>query len=82
VTLDGARPVDVLEGLRRVGVRRIDVLVAQGRDVAEVERVLRHRWRVGRVIDPATTGALRVQTGGLQIVVGPGEPVAVQVVPG
>ena len=82
VTVDGARPVDVLEGLRRVGVRRIDVLVTRGREVAELERALRHRWYVGRVIDPSTTGALRIRTGGVQIVVSPGESAAVQVVPG
>lgn len=41
----GARPDVVLEGLRRAGVRRVDVVVALhgGRDVAETVAALRHR---------------------------------------
>jgi competence protein ComEC len=53
-TVEVARPmdpVDLLAGLRRAGVRRIDLAVLPARQSAELERVLRHRWPVGRVIE-------------------------------
>jgi competence protein ComEC len=43
-------PVDLLEDLRRAGVRRVDRLVVGGRAAAEVERVVRHRWPVSEVV--------------------------------
>lgn len=48
------QPGRLLEGLRRVGVRRIDVVVSSSGGVraGEVTAVLRHRWPVGRVLAP------------------------------
>lgn len=43
-------PVDLLEDLRRAGVRRVDRLVVGGRAAGEVERVVRHRWPVSEVV--------------------------------
>jgi hypothetical protein len=43
-------PVDLLEDLRRAGVRRVDRLVVGGRTGVEVERVVRHRWPVSEVV--------------------------------
>lgn len=43
-------PVDLLEDLRRAGVRRVDRLVVGGRTATEVERVVRHRWPVSEVV--------------------------------
>lgn len=43
-------PVDLLEDLRRAGVRRVDRLVVSGRAAGEVERVVRHRWPVSEVV--------------------------------
>ncbi len=73
VVVDGARPIDVLETLRDGGVRRIDVLVATGRLAPEVARVLRHRWPVGRVIDPQVE-TVRLAVGGLEVRVEPPAP--------
>lgn len=48
------QPGPLLEGLRRTGIRRIDVVVSPGGGVrsAAVVTALRHRWSVGRVLAP------------------------------
>ncbi len=71
VVADGTKPLDALEGLRNAGVRRIDVLVVDGRAAAELARVLAHRWRIGRVIDAGTTPPVRIRVGGLVVAVAP-----------
>jgi competence protein ComEC len=70
VVVAGSRPnaADVLEGLRVAGVRRIDVLIAEGDAVALVA-ALRHRWAVGRVLDAEADRATLV-VGGLRVEVG------------
>lgn len=51
VEVPGAAPTPaLLEGLRRAGVRRIDVLVVDGGDPQAIVRTLTHRWEVRRVI--------------------------------
>ena len=77
----GARPIDALEGLRRAGVRRVDVLVVDGRGSAELVRVLRHRWPLGRVIDAADTAPVRFRVGRLTVVVAPPARAEVRVLP-
>ncbi|HWJ97199.1 MAG TPA: ComEC/Rec2 family competence protein [Acidimicrobiales bacterium] len=74
VVVDGAPPVDALEVLRTAGVRRIDVLVVDGRGAAELVRVLRHRWSLRRVIDAGSSGPVRLLVGGLDISVEPPAP--------
>jgi competence protein ComEC len=67
----GAGPADALEGLRRVGVRRLDVVVLPEADTALLA-ALRHRWTVGRVVvleDLQAPVALVV--GGLEVRVEP-----------
>lgn len=71
VVLDGGSTVDVLEGLRETGVRRIDLLLFDGRGARDLTRALRHRWAVGRAIDTTTSGPLRVLVGGLEVSVTP-----------
>lgn len=46
-----ARPVDLLQDLRRAGTRRIDLVVSRGRLDDVLARALRHRWAVGAVVD-------------------------------
>ncbi|MBK5223728.1 MAG: ComEC/Rec2 family competence protein [Acidimicrobiia bacterium] len=56
VELDvGVRPATVIEGLRRAGVRRVDVVVAHhgGRDVAEVVALLAERAPPRLVLAPS-----------------------------
>lgn len=81
VSVGGARPLAVLEQLRRAGVRRVDVLVVEGRGAAELERIVRHRWEVGHVIDPSASGPVRVRVGALEVVASPGEPAQVRAAP-
>lgn len=81
IVTGGARPVDLLESLRTSGVRRVDVLVVTGRGGADLERAIRHRWVVRRVIDPAVSGPLRLQVGRLVLAVAPPGPAEVTVVP-
>ncbi|WP_421119374.1 hypothetical protein ACE2AJ_18760 [Aquihabitans daechungensis] len=64
-----------------LGIRRIDVLVVDGRGSPEVVGVLRHRWRVGRVVDGATTTPVRLQVGRLVVTVAPPAAIEVQVLP-
>lgn len=52
VALGGDPVPDLLEGLRRAGVRRIDVLRAGSPVDAATLRALRHRWTVRTVIAP------------------------------
>jgi hypothetical protein len=79
VSARAARPIDALEALRTAGVRRIDVLVVEGRGGAEVARVLRHRWTVGRVVDAVAGPAVRLRLGGLDVAVQPPAPPEVRV---
>lgn len=51
------RIVDLMEALRRAGVRRIDVLMVPGPPAPDLLRALRHRWDVGRVDVAAGEGA-------------------------
>jgi len=87
----GARPEDLLEGLRRAGVRRIDLLVAArgGAADAEVAAAVAHRWPPGRIwapeghrvpgaTVPARSGRLRL--GGLVVTVDAVRPNLVAVV--
>ncbi len=63
---------DLLEGLRRAGVRRLDAVAGANGEVPEpaVVAVLAHRYPVGRVVDPARiSGGLAI--GGLVVAVGP-----------
>jgi competence protein ComEC len=81
VVVAEARPATVLEALRTSGVRRIDVLVAGGRSAAELPRVLRHRWVVGRVIDASSAEPVRIRVGGLDVVVDPPAAPSVEQIP-
>ncbi len=81
VVADGTSPAGALEGLRRAGVRRIDALVVDGRRSAELVRVLRHRWRVGHVVDAASTAPVQLLVGRLLIRVVPPVLPEVQVLP-
>lgn len=51
---DPPSPVRVLEGLRRAGVRRLDVVITPRPLTGAMRRVLEHRWTIGReiVTDP------------------------------
>ncbi|WP_426575056.1 ComEC/Rec2 family competence protein [Aquihabitans sp. McL0605] len=70
-----AQPGGVLQDLRGAGVRRIDLLLIDGGDVAGLARSVRHRWPVGRVLDARTTAPVRLRLGSLTIdVVPPGPP--------
>ena len=73
----GAQAVGVLEDLRSAGVRRVDLLVVDGGNVAAMVRSVRHRWPVGRVIDGRDTDPVRVRVGTLTVDIAPPEPPAV-----
>jgi competence protein ComEC len=81
VVAEGTGAADALEGLRRAGVRRIDVLVVDGRGGGDLARVLRHRWVVGRMIDASSAVPLRFRVGRLLVTVAPPAVPAVQVLP-
>ncbi|MCU1370319.1 MAG: comEC [Ilumatobacteraceae bacterium] len=81
VEADGVRPADALELLRATGIRRIDVLLVEGRGAPEVTRIVRHRWPVGRVIDAAEARPQRIRVGALVITVAPPAPPDVRVRP-
>lgn len=81
VVVDGAPVLPVLEGLRKAGVQWIDVLVADGPAAPELVRVLRHRWRVGRVVDAGGDLPVRIQVGGLAVEVVPPAPPEVRALP-
>jgi competence protein ComEC len=83
VVLEGASPGGperLLEGLRRAGVRRIDLVVAAAGGPADASAVaaLRHRWVIGDVWAPpgnevypgrTLTAGTRLQVGGLDVTV-------------
>ncbi|MBP7631867.1 MAG: ComEC/Rec2 family competence protein [Acidimicrobiales bacterium] len=73
----GAGPADALEGLRRVGVRRLDVVVLPEADPALVG-ALRHRWTIRRVVVLDDLDApVALVVGGLEVrveLVEPGGP--------
>ena len=81
VTNGLTRPLELLEVMRTRGVRRVDVLVIAGARGAEVDRVVRHRWKVGRTLDAATTGPTRLRVGDLVVTVVPSAAPAVVVRP-
>lgn len=64
-------PATALESFRRVGLRRVDLLV--NTDPSEpLVRTLRHRWSVGRVVDLSSSGndsnpRLDLRIGGLRV---------------
>jgi hypothetical protein len=64
-------PPVLLEGLRRAGVRRIDLVVAATEPRREMIDALRHRWPVGRVVAVEEVGPLRVRVGDLVVVATP-----------
>jgi hypothetical protein len=67
----GGRPADALEGLRRAGVRRLDVVVLPEADTALLA-ALRHRWTVRRVVVLEDLQApLALVVGGLEVRVEP-----------
>lgn len=73
VVLGGERapPVaDLLEALRRQGVRRVDVVAATGGDEVPLALLaaLRHRYRVGRVVG-GDAPARAVAVGGIEVLV-------------
>lgn len=68
----GGRDVDLLGGLRRAGVRRIDLLVADRRRLDATARLLRHRWRVSAVRGASPEHPIRLRLGGLLVVLSPG----------
>lgn len=57
---------DLMAGLRRAGVRRLDLVVAAGGLAPDVDRALRHRWPLGATLDPET-GPAAVQVGSLRV---------------
>lgn len=81
VVAPGARPDDLFDALHRLGVRRIDVLVAPsgGPGPATTIAELRQRWPIGRILAPpgnqirdavATRIGDRWRAGRLEITVG------------
>jgi hypothetical protein len=72
LVIDEARsPPMLLDGLRRAGVRRIDLVAAATEPRREVLDALRHRWAVGRVVAVDEVGPLRVRVGDLVVVAAP-----------
>jgi competence protein ComEC len=78
VEADGVAPAAALGLLRSTGVRRIDVIVVDGRGAAELIRVLRHRWPVGQVIEGERARPQQIQVGSLVVTVAPPAPPVVQ----
>ena len=67
---------DLLQDLRRDGVRRIDLLVTPGAPSVELGTALRHRWAVGRTVQ-ARAGPAHGVVGALVVDVGPDGEVTV-----
>lgn len=55
---DPPSPARVLEGLRRAGVRRLDVVISPAPLTAPMRRALEHRWPIGEEIVADQPGAL------------------------
>lgn len=69
----------VMEGLRRAGVGRLDLVVTSEGLRRELNDALEHRWPVGRVLVVSESGPARLRLGGLAVEVGsPDEPVHVE----
>ena len=69
----------VLEGLRRAGVGRLDLVVSPGGLGRELNDALEHRWPLGRVLVVADSDPTRLAVGGLVVeVVAADEPVHVE----
>lgn len=83
LVLDERRsPRVLLEGLRRAGVRRIDLVVGATEPADDVLGALRHRWPVDRVIAGGDdAGPIAVHVGELVVTAVPGEPTEVRHVP-
>ena len=67
----------LLEGLRRTGTRRLDLVVRAGGLPPDVARALGHRWSVGPTLDPAS-GPARAVVGPLAVAIDAQGRVAVQ----
>lgn len=82
VLLLGNRPraADLLQDLRRAGVRRLDLVVTAGSIHGDLARALRHRWTVGPLID-ASSGATTATVGTVRVTVDKGGNVTVAKAP-
>lgn len=68
VVLVGSPPPRVvLEGLRRAGVRRVDILVVPRDPGVGLMGAIRHRWSVVRVLALDAVGPVRLRVGGLLV---------------
>jgi ComEC/Rec2-related protein len=63
---------DLLAGLRRAGVRRIDLLVADGRRLRATADLVGHRWRVAAIRPSSPDRPIRLRIGGLLVALSPG----------
>jgi competence protein ComEC len=63
---------DLLAGLRRTGLRRVDLLVADGRRLAALRSLVAHRWPVGAVLAADASPPRRVRVGPLVVSVARG----------
>jgi hypothetical protein len=78
VAVEG-RPSDaqLLQSIRRAGVRRIDLLVEESGRGQRTAALLRYRWSVGAVVERPERGVLRVDLGPQPIAVPADGPVEV-----
>jgi ComEC/Rec2-related protein len=76
VLSDRPRPLDLLADLRRVGTRRLDLVVAPGGLDVALAGALRHRWPLGRVLD-ASEAPISARAGPLRVDIGNDEAVTV-----
>ena len=68
------RVEDLFQDLRRAGVRQIDVLVVDAARPGEVARSLRHRWRIGRILDARSGPPAALRVGAITVRVSPPHP--------
>lgn len=77
LVLDGRiRAADLLQGLRRAGVRRLDLVVAATTVGPDLVATLRHRWVVATTLDGAR-GPMRAAVGPLIVTVPSAGPIQV-----
>ena len=75
LVIDGVVSARVLlEGLRRSGVRRIDVLLSPRQPAPELLAALHHRWPVGRIVSIEQDPPLHLVIGGLVVDTGKSPP--------